>query len=73
VAPAAAEMLILAAQVYAAVGVAVALAFAVAGIGRVEPQARGAYAFRLVVLPGLVLLWPVVAARWLRLRAGTRG
>jgi hypothetical protein len=30
----------------------------------VDPAARGAYAFRPLLLPGLVLLWPLVAWRW---------
>jgi hypothetical protein len=43
----------------------VALAFILAGIDRHDPAARGAYAFRPLLLPGLTLLWPVVLARWI--------
>jgi hypothetical protein len=28
------------------------------------PEARGAYAFRPLLLPGLVLLWPLALWRW---------
>ncbi len=55
------------AQLYAAVGLIVGLAFLLRGIDRVDPAARGAHAFRPLILPGLVLLWPVVAWRWARL------
>lgn len=56
-----------AAQVYVAVGVVVALAFLIFGLARVAPGARGAYAFRPLLLPGLALLWPLVLWRWWRL------
>jgi hypothetical protein len=48
-------------------GLLFALVFLVYGIGRIDPQARGAsLGFRLLVLPGVVLLWPLLAWRWLR-------
>ena len=50
--------------VYLAAGVVIGAAFLFLGIDRVDPAARGAYAFRPLLLPGLTLLWPFVAARW---------
>ncbi len=55
---------------YGGVGLAVALAFLLIGFDRVDPAARGAYAVRPLLLPGLVLLWPLVAWRWRRLARG---
>ncbi len=55
------------AQAYAVLGLVVGLAFLLRGIDRIDPAARGAHAFRPLILPGLVLLWPVVAWRWARL------
>jgi hypothetical protein len=55
------------AQFYALAGLVIGLAFLLRGIDRVDAAARGAHAFRPLVLPGLVLLWPVVAWRWARL------
>jgi hypothetical protein len=52
---------------YAAVGGVVALAFLAFGLGRVTPGARGAFAFRPLLAPGLALLWPLVLWRWWRL------
>jgi hypothetical protein len=46
------------------IGIVVGVAFLFLGIDRVDPAARGSYAFRPLLLPGLVLLWPFVAARW---------
>lgn len=48
-------------------GMAVGLAFLIFGIDRIDPSARGAYAFRPLLLPGLALLWPLVLIRWLAL------
>ncbi|WP_293862583.1 hypothetical protein [uncultured Alsobacter sp.] len=52
---------------YGAAGALVAVVFLAVGIDRVMPAARGAYAFRPLLLPGLVMLWPVVLWRWFRL------
>ena len=57
---------------YAALGAAVALAFLTVGIERVDPAARGAHAFRPLLLSGLVLLWPLVLWRWRRLERELR-
>lgn len=53
-----------AASLWALVGSALALVFLAVGIDRIDPAARGAYAVRALLFPGLVLLWPVVAWRW---------
>jgi hypothetical protein len=60
----AAEILVAVAGAYAAAGIAVGLAFLVRGLDRIDPVARGAYAFRPLLLPGLALLWPLVLRRW---------
>ncbi len=57
---------------YALIGGVVALAFLMFGIDRHDPVARGAYVFRALLVPGLVLLWPLVALRWGRLEAVRR-
>ena len=61
-----AAAIVLFATIHAGIGFAVAVAFLFIGIGRVDPTARGAYAFRPLLLPGLLLLWPFVAWRWWR-------
>jgi len=63
---AAAAWALQAAQLYGAVGFGVGVAFLLFGLDRLEPAARGAYAFRPLMLPGLMLLWPLVLWRWLR-------
>lgn len=50
---------------YGMVGLAVAALFLVFGLDRVSEQARGAYVFRPLLVPGIVVLWPLVLARWI--------
>jgi hypothetical protein len=61
-----AEILLAVLAAYAAAGLAVGLGFLAFGIDRTDPAARGAYAFRPLLLPGMVLLWPLVLRRWRR-------
>ncbi len=55
---------------YAVAGFVAALLFLLLGIDRVEPSARGAYAFRPLIVPGLVMLWPLVLWRWWQIERG---
>lgn len=68
-----AEKLILLCSCYGAAGIVVAAVFLTLGIDRIDDGARGAYAFRPLLIPGIVLLWPLVLVRWyaLEARAGT--
>ncbi|MGQ0567870.1 MAG: hypothetical protein ACT4OK_22775 [Gemmobacter sp.] len=61
------DMILNAVTVYGVVGGAVAVAFLLIGFDRVDPAARGAWLVRPLLMPGLVLLWPVVLARWIAL------
>jgi hypothetical protein len=60
-------------QVYGGIGLAVAAAFLLFGIDRIDPAARGTYSFRPVLIPGTVVLWPLVLARWWALETGKPG
>ena len=54
---------------YAAIGVACAIAFVTVGVARVDPAARSApLGFRLLILPGSAVLWPLVMRLWWRRR-----
>ena len=54
------------ARYYLWVGAAVAAAFLLWGVDRIDPSARGSYLFRLFAFPGVVGLWPLVIWRWVR-------
>ena len=47
------------------VGFVVALAFLFYGFDRIDPGAHEAYAVRPLLVPGLMLLWPLVIWRWI--------
>jgi hypothetical protein len=54
---------------YVVLGLLFAAPFVARGIERVDPAARGAgLGFRLIVLPGVAALWPLLFVRWLRSR-----
>lgn len=62
--PAAAQALLQFAALYGAVGFGVGVAFLLFGLARCDAAARGAFGFRPLLLPGLMLLWPLVLWRW---------
>jgi len=65
-----AESLLAVARAYALVGAFVAVAFLFFGLDRVDSAAGDSYAFRALIFPGLVLLWPLVIVRWRKQIAG---
>ena len=51
--------------IYALLGLAFAVGFAARGAATIDPVARGAsWGFRILVVPGAALLWPLLAWRW---------
>jgi hypothetical protein len=53
-------------SVYAAAGVIFACAFVSFGIARIDGAAAGApFGFRLIVIPGCAVLWPLLVKRWI--------
>ena len=62
----AAEVVVLLCTLYIACGLAFAPFFVWRGLGRIDPAAQPAgLGFRLIILPGVVALWPVLLRRWL--------
>jgi len=63
---------------YLGAGAVAGLIFLLWGLDRIDPGAVGSYAFRPLLLPGLVLLWPFVLVRWAvlerrRMSVGAKG
>lgn len=59
-----ANFLVWSLSIYGMVGIFIAIVFLVVGIGRVDSNARGNYAFRPILIPGIMVLWPLILARW---------
>ena len=57
------SFIILAIEAYGGIGALVAAWFLLWRIEAIDPLAHGAYAFRPLLVPGIVLLWPVVLWR----------
>ena len=56
---------------YLMTGLVFAIFFMAAGIGQVDPAAKGSpVGFRLLVLPGAAALWPLLLRRWMRMATG---
>ena len=52
--------------IYVAIGSILAVPFLIFGIGRVDHAAKDApWTFRVLVLPGVIALWPFMLRRWL--------
>ncbi len=65
-----AEAVFLFVKIWSAVGTVIALVFLTVGIDRIDEDARGAYVFRLLLIPGILFLWPLVIWRWMILETG---
>jgi hypothetical protein len=60
-----AEWIVGVATGYAAVGLLFGLAFVRFGVTHLDPAARGtSVAFRVLILPGSVALWPFLLWKW---------
>ena len=61
------EFLIKAVQVYFAAGLIFAVLFSLFGVQRTDPGAQGiAPFFRLIIIPGVSIFWPLFALRLAR-------
>jgi hypothetical protein len=51
---------------YLACGLAFAIPFMLFGVRRIDPHAaHGSWGFRVLIIPGTMALWPLLARRWL--------
>ncbi|MEM7670348.1 MAG: hypothetical protein AAF317_14615 [Pseudomonadota bacterium] len=57
-------------RIWGAIGAVVAVIFLGWGIDRIDEDARGAYVFRVLMIPGILIIWPLVLWRWWVLEAG---
>ena len=61
-----AQAVVAAFEVYALAGVGFALIFLPRAVARLDPRVAGApRTLRVLILPGVVALWPLFARRWI--------
>ena len=54
-------------QAYLSIGLVVGILFISLGVAKIDAAAQGSSIwFRLIILPGSILLWPVVLLRWVQ-------
>jgi hypothetical protein len=52
---------------YGLIGLLFGACFVTVGVSRLDPMAKGTgLGFRLLILPGVAALWPLLLYRWLR-------
>src|SRR5947207_1938867 len=62
-----AEILLLTAGLYLLGGLVFAIPFVLVGVRRIDPHAaHGSWGFRVLIVPGTMLFWPLLARRWIR-------
>ncbi len=62
-----AETLLIAAGIYLLTGLTFAIPFVLVGVARIDPHAaHGSWGFRVLIIPGTLLLWPLLAQRWMK-------
>ena len=60
-----AEIFLVLTGVYLGCGIVFAIPFALVGVNKIDPHAvEGGWGFRLLILPGTIALWPMLARRW---------
>jgi uncharacterized membrane protein YhaH (DUF805 family) len=60
-----AETVVRIVSAYVLVGLAFSLPFITLGVRRIDERARdSAWTFRVLLIPGTVLFWPLLLARW---------
>ena len=62
--------LVMIATFYLYAGGAVAVVFLLFGLGQLDENAQGAWVFRPLLIPGVLLIWPLVIWRWMVLHRG---
>ena len=64
-------LLLLLAEVYTTIGLLFAAVFLMTGIKHVDPASTGSsVGFRLIILPGVAALWPLMLKRWIQGKGG---
>ena len=62
-----AAVILIALGIYLTCGLAFAIPFALVGVKRIDPHAaQGSWGFRLLIMPGTMFLWPLLARRWIK-------
>ena len=59
-----AEAILFALRIWCSIGAIIAAVFLTIGMDRIDEDAQGAYVFRPLLIPGVLVIWPLVLWRW---------
>ncbi|MGZ2257294.1 hypothetical protein [Roseobacter sp. A03A-229] len=65
-----AEAILMALRIWGSIGAVVAALFLTIGMDRIDEDAREAYIFRPLLIPGVLVIWPLVLWRWYLYESG---
>jgi hypothetical protein len=68
-----AQFLVLILQIWGIIGALVAAVFLTIGLERIDEDAQGTYVFRPLLIPGILMIWPLVLWRWWRIETQRDG
>ena len=61
------QTLLLMPAIYLLCGFIFAIAFVIMGVGKIDPHAtHGSSGFRVLIIPGTMFFWPLLARRWMK-------
>ena len=61
-----AQLFLIALGIYLLCGLVFAIPFVLVAVGKLDPHAqKGSWGFRLIIIPGVIGLWPLLLRRWL--------
>ena len=62
-------VLLIAVAVYLAAGLAFSIPFVIKGVAQIDEGAVGSkWGFRLIIIPGTIVFWPVLLKKWMKAR-----
>ena len=61
------QLILLLVGIYILAGLLFAIAFVLKGVDKIDETAAGAsWGFRVIIIPGTAVFWPLLLKRWLR-------
>jgi hypothetical protein len=64
------EILLITAAVYLVLGLLFVIPFLMKGLNKVDEGAHGStIGFKIIIIPGVIVFWPVLLKKWIRKRA----
>lgn len=66
-----ANILVMSLLIYLGIGLLFSIPFVFFGAGKIDSTAReGTWGFKLIIIPGAMALWPLLAWRWVKRAPG---